>query len=92
MVWEHPVSLISVYAGMYLAIVFISLSVGKQGKGCWVGTCGIACSCTALAHRPSSDPSNLGPDGNYCRMVPPLALMQIPQLCMPPQACLAAQC
>lgn len=27
MVWEHPVSLISVYAGMYLAIVFISLSV-----------------------------------------------------------------
>lgn len=27
MVWEHPVSLVAVYAGFYLAIVFISLSI-----------------------------------------------------------------
>lgn len=26
--WDHPVSLISVYAGFYLAIVFLSLSIG----------------------------------------------------------------
>ena len=27
MVWEHPVSLVAVYAGFYLAIVFVSLSI-----------------------------------------------------------------
>lgn len=27
--WEHPVSLIAVYAGFYLAIVFVSLSIGE---------------------------------------------------------------
>ncbi|PSC71623.1 Transmembrane adaptor Erv26 [Micractinium conductrix] len=27
MVWEHPVSLLSVYAGFYLVIVFLSLSI-----------------------------------------------------------------
>lgn len=33
MVWEHPVSLVLVYAGFYLAIVFISLSIGEWAHG-----------------------------------------------------------
>lgn len=35
MAWlgEHPVSLVTVYLGFYLAIVFLSLSIG-EGGGC----------------------------------------------------------
>jgi hypothetical protein len=33
MVWEHPVSLVLVYVGFYLAIVFISLSIGEWAHG-----------------------------------------------------------
>ena len=27
--WEHPVSLVVVYSGFYIAIVFLSLSIGE---------------------------------------------------------------
>ena len=27
--WDYPVSLVAVYAGFYVAIVFLSLSIGR---------------------------------------------------------------